>query len=270
MDILEQFSKRDRIRTSTAVIVAHPDDETIGMGGMMQLFENLTIICCTDGAPAALPPQIAKLGIPTVGAYRTKRMIELMSAMDLSGAQYQLVTLGIQDQKLIYNAFELTQLLIVHLGLRKCKVVLSHPYEGGHPDHDAVAFAVQAASIALSNTDAGFDRYEFTGYFDDEGGNLVTGQFLPSNRIKSTFNLSAAEQRRKRLMIECFASQRETLIPFSTSQETFRFAPTYNFLEPPSPWPVRYERFPHWEITSLRWIAEAREAVRQGGLNQAV
>ncbi len=48
-------------------------------------------------------------------------------------------------------------------------VVLTHAYEGGHPDHEAVAFAVQAS---------GRPRIEMAGYHAGPNGHMIAGQFL--------------------------------------------------------------------------------------------
>jgi hypothetical protein len=40
-----------RIEWPTVVVIAHPDDETLAMAGRLAMFERLTIVQLTDGAP---------------------------------------------------------------------------------------------------------------------------------------------------------------------------------------------------------------------------
>ena len=54
------------------------------------------------------------------------------------------------------------------LGFRP-EVVLTHPYEGGHPDHDAVAFAVWAALRGMREEDRP-EIVEAAGYHAGTGG----------------------------------------------------------------------------------------------------
>ena len=56
----------------TAVVVAHPDDETIAMGGRIARYRDARFIHVTDGAPANGADAKAN-GFPSVDAYRDAR-----------------------------------------------------------------------------------------------------------------------------------------------------------------------------------------------------
>src|SRR5688500_14274101 len=82
----------------TALVVAHPDDETIGCGAQLPRFSDLTIVHLTDGAPRSLTDAKAR-GFATAEAYAAARSGELRAAMRLAGSSERLVALGWPDQE---------------------------------------------------------------------------------------------------------------------------------------------------------------------------
>jgi N-acetylglucosamine malate deacetylase 2 len=99
------------------------------------------------------------------------------------------------------------------------------------------------------------------------GDSRATGIFLPGGGAVVRLNLSAAELRRKRLMLDCFVTQRETLAGFDTETEQFRLAPRYNFTQPPHVGKLYYERY-DWGITGARWRSYAAAALAELRLGQ--
>src|SRR5438309_7320844 len=78
----------------TAVVVAHPDDESLAIGARMSRFREAHFIHITDGAPANGQDATAS-GFPSVGAYRAARQVELRNALRTGGiAQPHLHTLN--------------------------------------------------------------------------------------------------------------------------------------------------------------------------------
>ncbi|MBV9250682.1 MAG: hypothetical protein JO227_15715, partial [Acetobacteraceae bacterium] len=49
--VLDLLRQRKPIEMRSAVVVAHPDDETVGAGASLRLFRDLTLVHVTDGAP---------------------------------------------------------------------------------------------------------------------------------------------------------------------------------------------------------------------------
>ena len=90
---------------------------------------------------------------------------------------------------------------------------------------------------------------------------METGSFVPSRDApqERTLTLDPDELARKRAMLDCFTSQRETLKLFGLEQERFRIAPTYDFTQPPHANGFLYDRFP-WGITSQRFLELATAA----------
>jgi LmbE family N-acetylglucosaminyl deacetylase len=134
--------------------------------------------------------------------------------------------------------------------------VVSHPYEGGHPDHDACAFAARAAITRLRRRGTAPRLMEMTSYHRWRG-TLRTGAFLPGRRPAVQVELSAAERALKRRMLDCFASQAEVLRPFGVARERFRPAPRYDFSRPPAE--VHYEAL-GWPLAAAAWCQLAVRA----------
>jgi LmbE family N-acetylglucosaminyl deacetylase len=152
-------------------------------------------------------------------------------------------------------------------------VVLTHPYEGGHPDHDAAAFiAFWACRLA-----GDVPLWEMAGYHaaaaHPEGINVVPGRIrdivagvfldasdraVPSVAIR----LSPAVHTLKCRMIECFVSQRRQIreLGWETSTEKFRPAPAYDFSRPPHPGALLYEMHLWARMTGTRWRSIAAQA----------
>jgi LmbE family N-acetylglucosaminyl deacetylase len=129
-----------------AVVVAHPDDEVIAAGARLPLLCNVSIVHVTDGAPRAMQDARAA-GHATRDAYARARRGEAEAALALAGIPpRRLFALGIADQEASFRLAGLARRLARLLRERTMGVVLTHAYEGGHPDHDATAlpFMVRA------------------------------------------------------------------------------------------------------------------------------
>ena len=112
-------------------MVAHPDDETLGVGARITRLRRLTLIHLTDGAPRAQP------------AIAAQRKRELSAALDvLKTMPERRITYGCPDQEAIAYLPELANAL--RHDLAGAAIVITHAYEHGHPDHDTAALAVLA------------------------------------------------------------------------------------------------------------------------------
>lgn len=250
------------------VIVAHPDDETIGAGaqlaGMRERAGAAVIIHVTDGSPRNLSDALAA-GFATRESYARARRQELFAALGLAGiSAEQTREIGLVDQEAMFNLLPLSLQIAGLLAEIRPSVVLTHPYEGGHPDHDATAFAVHTACELLAKRAVANGAppaiIEMASYHN-RGGVMVTGDFLPDQFCGEIKVVLTEEQRDlKRRMIDCFVSQREVLQLFPTGVEKFRRAPRYDFTRPPHAGDLLYERA-GWGISGDDWRARAREAI---------
>lgn len=247
------------------VVFAHPDDEVIALGARLERFTNARFLTLTDGAPPD-GSDASHHGFQSLEQYRNARSAELGAALAHAGLPRTVAPLfasRVPDQAASLHLADLASALAAEIRAYAPEAVLTHPYEGGHPDHDACAFAVRSA-LYLGSEDA-YDctplLLEAPFYHAGEDGSMRTGKFLfeadPGESIYCA--LSPQEQINKRARLACFASQQETLSQFISECECFRVAPEYNFAARPHRGPLLYERFP-WGMTGDRFCALASEA----------
>lgn len=257
---LGRLISRARIEEPVAMVVAHPDDEVLAAGGMMPLFDRLLLIHLTDGAPRDGSDARVR-GFADAASYAAERRRELADALAAGNlrpgtAALRCVELGAADQEASLDMLGLAEQVRALLAEHGARQVLTHPYEGGHPDHDAAAFITHLAVRMMPEPPS---VIETTSYHAG-GSGWVTGRFLPGPADPVEIELTADEQTRKRTMLACFRTQADVLAPFGTKRETFRPAPSYDFSMPPHPGALLYEGF-GWGWTGPRWRALAAAAV---------
>ena len=251
-------------RTRVLFVVAHPDDEVIGAGGsLLSRFEHCQVVHVTDGAPAnMLFARSAHFNIRE--DYANARREEGIRALSLAGIlENQIIELGVIDQQLSYQLLSVVRQLSELFRQIEPQIVITQPYEGGHPDHDATAFAVHLARRTLYRENIKAPEIlEMTSYHRRDES-VVYSDFLPCDRnAVVTFMLSQQERSLKQKMFDCFQSQREILSGFPLGVERFRKAPPYNFTRSPHAGKLHYDYY-DWGVTGQKWLSLAREALAE-------
>jgi len=245
------------------VVVAHPDDEAIGAGAVLRGFPDVTIVHVTDGAPLDGDYAVRK-GYESRDAYAEARRREVVAALNVIGLPQQRIrSLGLVDGEAAFHLVELCHKVADLFDELQPDVVLTHPYEGGHSDHDSTAFAVHlAAGMLLRQGQKAPVILELTSYHNYNGKRRVFS-FLPfkSSRIRTVY-LSPEDRRVKREMFDQFTSQLPVLEKFPLEVERFRQAPRYLFTVPPHEGQLDYERLCR-RITGAEWRANAERALEE-------
>lgn len=262
-------------RARVLVVVAHPDDETIGAGGLLALAASgegaldVNVLHVTDGAPRN-GGDAAAAGCADWREYAGLRRSELAGAMAAAGfPPERLQGFGHADQCAALHMAELTGRMRRKFLRCTPDVVLTHAYEGGHPDHDAVAFAVHNARELLDRQGRRTPTVVEMPYYHADGGEPVHQRFLPAEgTVERTIQLTPELAATKRRMLDAFASQARTLALFEADTERFRRARAPAFTRPPHEGRLLYE---NWGlgITGDRWRGLADEALRTLGLEDA-
>jgi LmbE family N-acetylglucosaminyl deacetylase len=249
--MMEELLNPERVCARRIVIVtAHPDDEVIGAGGQLHHWTNVHFIHVTTGSPVCLD-DARNAGCKDEDEYAALRRTEFESILEtLSLPAERADRLRFRDQEASFHLTEITRELRRKFAQIKPDLILTHPYEGGHPDHDATAFAVhQAAGCVPIIEMAGYHAY---------GDQFRSGQFLQEGPAFER-TLTPFEQTQKIFFFSHYKSQAQTLSLFRTDRERFRLAPAYDFLHPPHPGQLYYEKYP-WRMTASLWTELARKA----------
>lgn len=240
----ELFGSRDLARpTRCAVIVAHPNDEVIGAGGLISRLPDVTVLHVTDGV--ADNRDSSSLANSEREKTASQLRQECGTALALANVNNEhIVDFGVAWRQAPLQLAELTRRIAAFLKQKEPDIVLTHPYEGGHPDHDATAFATHAALRLLQRN--GFKPpsiFEIALHPARDGNGRVL-DFLPSSAAETTTLLLDKKARElKRRMFACFSTQPELQRENSLGRERFRRPPRYNFEAPPNEGNLIYEGF---------------------------
>ena len=224
---------------NTLVVVAHPDDEIIGCGCLMQRMFEVRVAFATDGA--SLNPQFWPK-YQSREHYGSVRKLEACDALAYVNAD-ELAFLSdsngntIPDQELFRHLESAASSLREIIRRTSPRALLTSAYEGGHPDHDCCNFLVSQLA-----REAHIPAWEMPLYHRDLGGQR-NQEFWDGQDGEQLLEPSYTEIKKKQQMIAAYASQADMLKQFSSPLERFRplTAERYDYFHPPHPGQLNYE-----------------------------
>jgi LmbE family N-acetylglucosaminyl deacetylase len=224
---------------TTLVLAAHPDDEVIMCGALMQKMQKAVIIFSTDGAPRH-EGFWRKYG--SRQAYADVRREEARLALDAVTAcpvfLADRVDGGIADQELFRSLPAAIAAVEKIAASVEPNCILTPAYEGGHPDHDAACFmgwvVGQRSSVPV---------WEAPLYHRRADGASAPQTFPELAGTEVELRAERGTLQKKIEMLRAYKSQGLVLDGFRPDVESFRPLASYDFTRPPLPWKLNYE---HW------------------------
>lgn len=233
------------------VIVAHPDDESIACGALLQRMAEPMVAYCTDGAP--YDPYFWKQRYGSREAYAELRREETRTAMAHMGvadfvflADHPHARGGLADQQLFRNleaAFELLSRLINE---RRPTALLTSAYEGGHPDHDCCNFLTAQLSRRFSVP--AFEAPLYTRAHSQDSLKAGVQRFITNEGPVIDVQPTDDEAQRKVRMCGAYESQGDFLRIFDVRREILRPLPDHDYSRPPHMGKLNYEAW-QWTMT---------------------
>ncbi len=241
----------------TLVLVAHSDDETVGCGVLLERMRNPAVVFATDGAPRDRWFW-EKLG--TRESYAQQREREARDALGIAGIHelhfLESARERICDQELFRQLEPAYRSLNAVAERFRPEAVLTHAYEGGHPDHDACSFLAHELGAEYS-----LAVWEFPLYHRPADGLIVRQKFMADLHNESVVEPTADEAERKRRMAVAYESQKDVVAEFTPNVERFRPQPTYDYSRPPHPGTLNYEAW-QWPMTAAEVCAAFQAFLR--------
>ncbi|HWR34685.1 MAG TPA: PIG-L family deacetylase [Clostridia bacterium] len=265
------MAELDQLLGRTLVMVAHPDDECIACGALLQRIREPDVVFATDGAPrdryfwksygsretyAALREQEARRALAHVGVHQ---MEFLADAPELRGV--------LVDQELFRDLPEAFGRFSAVIERVRPDALLTLAYEGGHPDHDACSFltSLLARDYDLPAWEAPlYHRVELAG---KEHRHLGTQTFIGTSGGEIDLRLTPGELRRKRAMTAEYKTQGDFLQVFDIAREVFRPQIEYDYSKPPHEGRLNYEAW-QWPMTGADVCASFADFLRAHGLRR--
>jgi LmbE family N-acetylglucosaminyl deacetylase len=245
------------------VIVAHPADEVFGAGCLISKLVDVTVLHITDGAAGNMENSSA-VGYQERAEYAQARKRECLSALAIANVpEDRVVDFEIPDHCASNCLADLTRRIITFLQVSGAEIVVTHPYEGGHPDHDAAAFATHTALRLMKENGLRPPALFEMALHPSEDFKARVPEFLPGQeRETTTLLLDDRATKLKKRMFDCLDTQRESMARSPFGPEKFRQPTEYDFTSPPHDGKLLYENF-EWAPRSDEWQALASKALTE-------
>jgi LmbE family N-acetylglucosaminyl deacetylase len=244
-----------------SVIVAHPDDEIVGAGCLISKLVDVTVLHITDGAPCDMHDAKAA-GFRDRADFAEARKQECLAALAIANVpEDRVVDFAISDRSTSHCLARLSRQITTFLQESAADIVVTHPYEGGHPDHDATAFATHAALRLMKEN--GFRPpvlFEMALHPDNDFKAKLPEFLTGCERETTTLLLDKRAEELKQRMFACLETQRASLEVSPVGPERFCQHSNYDFSLPPQSGKLHYENF-DWALRSDEWQSLAVRAL---------
>ena len=230
----------------TLVLVAHPDDEAVGCGALLQRMREPAVVFLTDGAPED-PYFWQRFG--SRAHYASLREQEARLALGAVHVSCVEFLRSVRDQQLHLRLEEAFASLSTVIERRCPEALLALAYEGGHPDHDSCSFLAHHLGTRFS-----LPVWEMPLYFRHAAGYEAETEFRDSSGMEITLEPTPDELARKRTMLAAYVSQGEVLQRFTSALERFRPQAAYDYSRPPHEGTLNYEAW-GWRISGAEVCA---------------
>ncbi|HLE91245.1 MAG TPA: PIG-L deacetylase family protein [Anaerolineales bacterium] len=160
------------------VVFAHPDDESMGMGGTLAKYSAEGVetycVCASRGERGWFGPAEENPGLERVGQLRTRELENAAKELGIKGLSFLDYLDGDVDQA---HHAEAVGKIVTHIRRVQPQVLVTFPPDGnyGHPDHVAVGQFASAAIVCAADP----------GYKDPEN--------LPAHRVLKLYYMVDSE-----------------------------------------------------------------------------
>jgi len=137
------------------VVFAHPDDESMGMGGTLAKYAAQGVetyyVCASRGERGWFGPREQNPGLSALGQLRTKELENAVHTLGMSGLHFLDYIDGDVDQA---DHAEIVGRIVTHIRRIQPQVVVTFPPDGnyGHPDHIAIGQFTNAAVVCAADS----------------------------------------------------------------------------------------------------------------------
>ena len=137
------------------VVFAHPDDESMGMGGTLTKYSaegvDTHLVCASRGERGWFGPEEQNPGLSALGQIRTQELENAVKELGMKGLYFLNYIDGDVDKAPYAEAISK---IVAYIRRIKPQVVVTFPPDGnyGHPDHIAIGQFASAGIVCAADS----------------------------------------------------------------------------------------------------------------------